>query len=101
MGRPAIVSFDSFTDVAALEAATSILKTERTSTVSGLTDRFRKRVKVEAADEALFVARVRAALDTLASQNKLTIAGDVVTAVVGKRGRPRKVVPAAAAEATA
>jgi hypothetical protein len=96
MGRPAIMSFDSFTDTAALDAAVSILKTEKNTTVTAVTDRFRKRVNVGASDEALFVARVRAALDTLASQGKVTITGDAVSVVSGKRGRPRKVVTATA-----
>lgn len=90
MGRPSIVTFDSFTDVVALEGAKSILKTEKATTVAAVADRFRKRVKVEAKDEALFVARVRASLDTLASQGKVTITGDTVTVIAGKRGRPRK-----------
>ena len=97
MGRPAIVSFTSFTDTVALDGAVSILKTEKATTVSAVTERFRKRVKVEASDEALFVARVRAALDTLASQGKVPITGDAVAVVAGKRGRPRKVATDAAA----
>lgn len=99
MGRPAIVEFASFTDIVALEGAVSILKTEKNTNVSSVVDRFRKRVEVTAADETLFVAKVRAALDTLASQGKVTIEGDTVKVVVGKRGRPRKAAPST--EATA
>lgn len=90
MGRPAIVDFASFTDTVALDGAVSILKTERNSTVAQVVDRFRKRVKVDAANEQLFVARVRAALDNLAKDGKITITGDVVAVVPGKRGRPSK-----------
>lgn len=99
MGRPKIVEFASFTDSGALEGAASILKTEKNTTIASVVDRFRKRVEVTAADETLFVAKVRAALDTLASQGKVTIDGDTVNVVVGKRGRPagsKKVVPATA-----
>jgi hypothetical protein len=100
MGRPAIVTFESFTDTVALEGAKSILKTEKATTVAAVADRFRKRVKVEAKDEALFVARVRASLDTLASEGKVKIDGENVTVVAGKRGRPRK-TPAVDATASA
>ena len=99
MGRPAIVEFASFTDTVALEGAVSILKTEKNTTVAAIVDRFRKRVEVVAADETLFIAKVRAALDTLAAQGKVSVDGDTVKVVVGKRGRPRKVAPAT--EATA
>lgn len=101
MGRPAIVSFANFTDVVALEGAVSILKAEKQTTLATVVDRFRKRVKVEAADEVLFVARVRASLDTLVSQGKVTIAGEAVSVVAGKRGRPKGSTKAASAEATA
>ena len=89
MGRPNIVSFANFTDVVALEGAVSILKTEKQSTLAAVIDRFRKRVKVDAADEVLFAARVRASLDTLVSQGKLTIEGEKISVVAGKRGRPK------------
>jgi hypothetical protein len=95
MGRPAIMPFTSFTDAAALEGVTSIVKAERTTTVTAVTDRLRKRVKdIDAASEDLFVARAKAALKTLESTGKITLAGDTVTLVVGQRGRPRKVAPA-------
>jgi hypothetical protein len=99
MGRPAIVEFASFTDPVALEATASVLKTEKNTTVTAVTDRLRKRVKLTAADEALFVARVLASLKTLESQSKVVLDNGKVTVVVGKRGRPRKVTPAT--EATA
>ena len=98
MGRPAIVPFASFTEVIALEGAVSVLKGEKSTTIAEVSERLRKRVK-DVADEALFVAKVRAALDTLVSQGKITIAGEAVSVVAGKRGRPRKVV--AEGEATA
>ena len=101
MGRPAIVEFASFTDTVALEGAVSILKTEKNTTVAAVVDRFRKRVEVTAADETLFVAKVRAALDTLASQSKVTIDGDTVKVVVGKPGRPAGSKKVASTEATA
>ena len=102
MGRPAIVSFANFTDVIALEGAVSILKAEKQTTLAAVVERFRKRVKVDAADEALFVARVRASLDTLVSQGKVTISGETVGVVAGKRGRPKGSTKAAAStEATA
>ena len=102
MGRPAKVEFANFTEVVALEGATAILKSEKDSTIASFIDRFRKRVTIEASDETLFAAKVRAALDTLASQGKLVIAGESVKAIAGKRGRPKGSVKApAATEATA
>ena len=101
MGRPAIVSFANFTDTVALEGAVSILKAEKQTTLAAVVERFRKRVKVEAADEVLFAARVRASLDTLVSQGKVTIEGDKVGVVAGKRGRPKGSTKAASTEATA
>lgn len=101
MGRPAIVPFTSLTDTGALEGATSIVKAERTTTLANVIERMRKRVTVETADETLFAAKVRAALDTLAVTGKITIVGDAVALVVGKRGRPAKVKAATAVAATA
>jgi hypothetical protein len=100
MGRPAIVKFESFTDTVAIDGAVSILNTDKKTTITGMIDRFRKRVDVEQADEDLFVARVRAALCTLANQGKITITDETVAVVPGKRGRPagsKKVVAAESA----
>lgn len=101
MGRPAIVTFANFTDVVALEGAVSILKAEKQTTLAAVVDRFRKRVKVDAADESLFTARVRASLDTLVSQGKVTINGEKVSVVAGKRGRPKGSTKASTTQATA
>jgi tetrahydromethanopterin S-methyltransferase subunit B len=100
MGRPAIVSFTSFTDALALEGVTSIVKAERTTTVTAVVDRLRKRVKdLDASNEDLFVARAKASLKTLESTGKITVAGDTVALVVGQRGRPKKVQATEAAQA--
>jgi len=99
MGRPNIVPFASLTDTGALEGATSIVKAERVTTIAAVTERMRKRVTVEATDEVLFCAKVRAALDTLVASGKITIEGEAVALVIRKRGRPRKVVAAIAATA--
>lgn len=101
MGRPSIVPFTSLTDTGALEGATSIVKAERTTTISAICERMRKRVTVETADEVLFCAKIRAALDTLVANGKITITGDAVALVIGKRGRPAGSKKVATATATA
>jgi hypothetical protein len=53
-------------------------------------------VMVTATVHEEFAAKVRAALDTLAVTGKITIVGDAVAIVVGKRGRPAKVKTATA-----
>ena len=100
MSRPAKVNFDQFTDSVALEAAVSIFKTEKHFNVASFSARVEKRVRVEEADRALFDARVLATLQTLASAGKVTLDGDKVQVVLGKRGRPRlvKVETAVAAQ---
>lgn len=96
MGRPQIIPFSSLTDTVAIDATISILKTEKNTTVSNIVERFRKRVKVEANDETLFVARVKAAISNLVSANRVTLNGENVSVVAGKRGRPKKVVASSA-----
>ena len=102
MGRPAIVNFTSLTDTLALEGVTSIVKAERNTTVAQITARLHKRVTVEATDEALFAAKVLAAVKTLEATGKVTVEGENVNVVIGKRGRPSKPkAPEATATASA
>ncbi len=101
MGRPAIVNFTSLTDTLALEGVTSIVKAERNTTVAQITTRLHKRVTVEATDEALFAAKVLAAVKTLEAAGKVTVEGENVNIVIGKRGRPSKPKPEASATASA
>jgi hypothetical protein len=101
MGRPAIVNFTSLTDTLALEGVTSIVKAERNTTVANITARLHKRVTVEASDEALFAAKVVAAVKTLEANGKVTVDGENVNVVVGKRGRPAKPKTEVSASASA
>lgn len=90
MGRPAIIPFKSLTHAKAIEGVQSILKIEHHTTVEHIATRLKKRITVADAEESEYSTKILAAVVALSQKHKVTLEGDKVSVILGKRGRPSK-----------